>query len=122
VCSLSAGIEVFDLGLQAGSRETEENDAGVSESLLEDQFAEIAVGDDQDPLLFAGDFKDILVGETVREIPRDCLNVVSEILEVRDKSEIGALVEQEFHRAALARPPLAGGFGETSSPVTIAWA
>jgi hypothetical protein len=113
---------VFDLGLQAGSRETEENETSVSQLLLEDQLAEVAIGNDKDPLLFAGDFKDILVGETVREIPRDCLNVVSEILEVRNKSEIGALVEQEFHRTALARPPLAGGFGETSSPVTIAWA
>jgi hypothetical protein len=46
---------------------------------------------------------------------------VSEILQVRDKPEISALVEEEFHRAASARPPL-GGFGETSSPVTIAWA
>ena len=72
------GIEVFDLGLKAGSRETEENDAGVSEFLLEDQFAEIAVGDDQDPLLFAGDCKDILIGKTMRIIARDCLNVVSE--------------------------------------------
>jgi hypothetical protein len=46
---------------------------------------------------------------------------VSEILKVRDKPEISALVEEEFHSAALTRPPL-GGFGETSSPVTIAWA
>jgi hypothetical protein len=73
------GIEMFDLGLQAGSRETEENDAGVSESLLEDKFAEIAVGDDQDPLLFAGDFKDILIGKTVRIVAGDCFDVVSEI-------------------------------------------
>jgi hypothetical protein len=57
---------VFDLGLQAGSRETEENDASVSQSFLEDKFAEIAVGDDQDPLLFAGDRKDILIVKTVR--------------------------------------------------------
>jgi hypothetical protein len=73
------GIEVFDLGLQAGSRQTEENDAAVSESLLEDQFAEVPVGDDQDPLLFAGDCKDILIGKTVRIVAGDCLNVVSEI-------------------------------------------
>ena len=115
------GIEVFDLGLECGSRKPEENDAGVSQFLLEDQLAEVAVGNDQNSLLFPGYFKDVLVGETVGEIPRDCLNVVSEILKVRDKPEISALVEEEFHRVALTRPPL-GGFGETSSPVTIAWA
>ena len=52
-----------------------------------------AVGNDKNSLLFPGYFKDVLVGETVREIPRDCLNVVSEILKVRDKPEISALVE-----------------------------
>jgi hypothetical protein len=87
------GTEVFDLGLQSGSRKPEENDASVRSFLLEDQRAEVAIGDDQDPLLFAGDCKDVFVGETVGEIPRDGLNVVSEILKVRDKPEISALVE-----------------------------
>ena len=61
------GIEVFDLGLETGSRKTEENDAGVGQFLLEDQLAEIAVSNDQDSLLFPGYFKDILIGETVRD-------------------------------------------------------
>jgi hypothetical protein len=65
----------------------------VSQFLLEDQLAEVTVGNDQNSLLFPGYFKDVLVGETVGEIPRDCLNVVSEILKVRDKPEISALVE-----------------------------
>jgi hypothetical protein len=33
---------------------------------LEDKLAEIAVGDDQNPFLFPGDFKDILIGKTRR--------------------------------------------------------
>jgi hypothetical protein len=48
----------------------------VGSFLLEDQFAEIAVGNDQNSLLFPGYLKDVLVGETVGEIPRDCLKVV----------------------------------------------
>jgi hypothetical protein len=36
---------------------------------------------------------------------------MSELAKVRNKSEVGALVEQEFHRAASARPPFRG-FGE----------
>ena len=63
------GIEVFDLGLECSSRKPEENDAGVSQFLLEDQLAEVAVGNDQNSLLFPGYFKDVLVGETVGEIP-----------------------------------------------------
>jgi hypothetical protein len=47
---------------------------------------------------------------------------VAEISKVVDKAEIGALVKQELHTSgASERAPL-GGFGETSSPVTIALA
>src|ERR687895_1054709 len=88
---------------------------------MEDKLAEIAVCDDQNPFLFPGDFKDTLIGKTRRIITRDGLNVMSELAKVRNKSEVGALVEQEFHRAASARPPFRG-FGETSSPVTISLA
>src|SRR5256885_7376043 len=45
-------IEVLDFGLQACSWKPKENDAGVGESLLKDQLAEIGGGDDQNPLLF----------------------------------------------------------------------
>ena len=41
------GIEVFDLGFEIGSRKTEEYDACVSQFLLENEFAEVAVGNDQ---------------------------------------------------------------------------
>jgi hypothetical protein len=41
---------------------------------------------------------------------------------VGNQPKIGALVEQEFHTGVASdRAPL-GGFGETSSPVTIAFA
>src|SRR5207249_2204230 len=83
------------------------------------QIAKIAVGDDQNPALFPGDFKDVLIGETWGIVTRDGLDVMSKLAKVRNKSEVGALVEEEFHRAASARPP-SRGFGETSSPVTSA--
>ena len=41
---LQHGIEVFDLGLQVSSGKAKENDAGMGESLAENQLAEIAVG------------------------------------------------------------------------------
>src|SRR5918999_1476131 len=88
---------------------------------MEDKLAEIAVGDDQNPSLFPSDFKDVFIGKTWGIVTRDDMNVMSELAKVRNKSEVGALVEQEFHRAASARPPF-GGFGETSSPVTISFA
>ena len=74
-----------------GSWEPKENDAGVGESLLEDKLAEIAVGDDQNPLLFPGDFKDVRIGKTRRIVTRDDLNVMSELAKVGNKSEVGAL-------------------------------
>jgi hypothetical protein len=42
-------------------------------------------------------------------------------LQVRDESEVSALVEEKCHRAASGRAPL-GGFGVTSRPVTISLA
>jgi hypothetical protein len=88
---------------------------------LEDKLAEIAVGDDQNPSLFPSDFKDVFIGKTRRIVTRNNVNVISELTKVRNKPEVGALVEQEFHRAASERTPF-GGFGETSSPVTISFA
>src|SRR5918996_4103985 len=88
---------------------------------MKDKLTKITVGDDQNPFLFPGDFKDTLIGKTRGIVTRDGLNVMSELTKVRNKSEVGALVKQEFHRAASARPPFRG-FGETSSPVTRAWA
>jgi hypothetical protein len=63
---------------------------------LEDKLAEIAVCDDQNPFLFPGDFKDDLIGKTRRIVTRDDMNVMSELAKVRNKSEVSALVEEEF--------------------------
>jgi hypothetical protein len=118
---LEYGIEVVDLGVQVGSREPKENDAGVDESLVEDQLAEIAVGDHQHPSLLPGNGQDIRIGKTRRIVARDGLNVVATLAKVGNQSEVGALVEQEVHRAASDRAPF-GGLGETSSPVTRSFA
>jgi hypothetical protein len=47
---------------------------------------------------------------------------VAELAKVSNKPEVGALVEQEFHMGAASEVTPFGGFGETSSPVTIALA
>jgi hypothetical protein len=118
---LEYGIEVFDFRLQGCSGEPKEDDAGVGELLVEDQLAEIAVGNHQHPSLLPGDGQDIRIGKTGRIVVRDSLNVMSELAKVGNQPEVGALVEQEFHSAASDRAPF-GGFGETSSPVTMALA
>jgi hypothetical protein len=47
---------------------------------------------------------------------------VAEASKVVDKAKVGALIKQEFHTSGASdRAPL-GGFGETSSPVTMALA
>jgi hypothetical protein len=40
---------------------------------------------------------------------------------VGNKAKVGALIKEEFHRAASERAPF-GGFGKTSFPVTISFA
>jgi hypothetical protein len=45
------------------------------------ELAEIAVSDEQNPWLFPGDFKNILIAKTMRIVMRDGLNVMSELEE-----------------------------------------
>jgi hypothetical protein len=119
---LQHGIKVFGFGLEARSWKPKEDDAGVDEALMEDQFPEIAVGNEQNALLVPCDRKDILIGKTRRVLARDGRNVMAKFAKVGNQPEISALVEEEFHTGAASdRAPL-GGFGETSSPVTIALA
>jgi hypothetical protein len=47
---------------------------------------------------------------------------VTELAERGDEAEVGALVEQEPHRGGASEATPFGGLGETSSPVTIAFA
>ena len=115
-------IAMVDLDLESGSRKPNEHDAGMSEALVEDQLAEIAVGNQQNPLLLAGNGKDILISQTMRVIARDGRNVVAELAKVGNQSKISALVEQEFHTSGASKTAPFGGFGDTSSPVTIAFA
>jgi hypothetical protein len=116
---LEYGIEVFDFSLKGYSWEPKEDDAGVDKALVEDQLAEIAVGDYQYPSLFPGDRQDVLIGKTRRVVLRDGLNIMAKLAKVRDQPEVGTLVEQEFHRGTSDRAPF-GRLGETSSPVTMA--
>jgi hypothetical protein len=119
---LQHGVEMFDFGLQVSTWESKENDPGVQESLVEDQLAEVAVSNEQNALLVPGYCQDILISKTGRVLAGDSRNVVAKLTKVRDKAEISALVEEEFHTGVASdRAPL-GGFGETSSPVTIAFA
>ena len=100
---------------------SKENDTRMGKFLVKDQLAKIPVGDDQHTRLFPCDGQDILIGKARRIIARDSGNVMAKVTQVRNKAKVSALVEEEFHRAASERTPF-GGLGETSLPVTMAWA
>src|SRR5687767_13167114 len=85
-------IEIFDLGLQGSTWQSKEDDTGMSESLVKDQFAKIAVCNYQNTRFLPGDCKDILIRKTGRIVPRDCRNVMAKGLQMRNKSEISALI------------------------------
>jgi hypothetical protein len=119
---LQYGIEVFDFGLKAGSGESKEKNAGVREALVKDQFAEIPVSNEQNTLLVPGDCQDILIGRAMRVVARDGRNVMAKLTKVGNQPEVGALVEEELHTGVASDRAPFGGFGETSSPVTIAFA
>jgi hypothetical protein len=114
-------IQMLYLRLQLGPGKPEKQDAGVGKALVKDQLTEIAVGNDEDPLLLPGNRQHVLIGKTGRVVSRDGRDVVIVASKVVDKAKIGALVKEEFHTSGAERAPL-GGFGETSSPVTIAFA
>jgi hypothetical protein len=113
---------MLNFDFQLFPRKPEEQHAGVGKALVEDQLAEIAVGNQQNPLFLLGDRQNILIWKTMRVVSRDSRHVVAEVLKVVDETKICALIKQEFHTSgAPVRAPF-GGFGETSSPVTIALA
>jgi hypothetical protein len=114
-------IEVIDFGLQGSSWQPKEYDAFMGAFLVKDQLTEIAVSDNQNPLLFPCDCQGILIGKTMRIIAGDSNDVMFALLKVGNESKVSALVEEEFHRTTSERTPL-GGFGETSLPVTISFA
>ena len=88
---------------------------------MKDQLAEIPVSNDQNPRLLPGNGQDILISKTRRILARDGHNIMAEVAKVRNKAKVGALIKEEFYRAVSERIPF-GGFGETSLPVTMAWA
>jgi hypothetical protein len=60
---------------------------------VEDELTEVTISNDQNPLLFLGDFKHVLIGKTWRIVTRDGGNVMSKLAKVRNKSIVGALIE-----------------------------
>lgn len=115
-------IQVLNFSLQLGPRKPKKQHARVGKPLVENQLAEIAVRNDEDPLLPLGNRQHVLIRQAVRIVARDGCNIVAEASKVGNEAKIGALIKEEFHTSgASERAPL-GGFGETSSPVTIALA
>jgi hypothetical protein len=114
-------VELCDFGFQGSAWKPKEYDACESEALLENQLAKIPVCNKENPLRFPGDCKHVFIGKTRGIIAGDSGNVMSKLVQVGNQSKVSALVEQKFHRAASDRVPF-GGLGETSSPVTIAFA
>jgi hypothetical protein len=91
----------------------------VGKALVEDQLAEIAIGNDQNSLLLPGNCQDILIREAWRVVARDGRHVMSK---VGNEAKVSAVIKQELHPSGASERAPFGGFGETSSPVTIAFA
>jgi hypothetical protein len=70
-------VELFDLNLEGGTGKPEEWDACMGEALLKDQFAEIAVYHNRNPLLVPRHGQHILIGKPRGIIARDGSNVIS---------------------------------------------
>jgi hypothetical protein len=115
-------IQMFNLALQLSPGKPEKQHAGMAKALMEDQLAEIAISNDQNPLLLSRDRQDVLIRKAMRVVSGDGRNVMAEASKVVDKAEISALVKEEFHTSGTSERAPLGGFGETSSPVTIAFA
>ena len=58
---LESLIQMLDLRLQLGPRKPEKQHAGVGKTLVEDQLAEIPVGNDEDPPLLPGNRQHVLI-------------------------------------------------------------
>jgi hypothetical protein len=115
-------IQVLNLGLELCPGKPEKQDAGVSKPLMENQLAEIAVSNDQDPMLLPCELKNVLIRQSMRVIAGDSRNIMAKASKMGDQSKVSALIKEKFHTSgASERAPL-GGLGETSSPVTIALA
>ena len=69
-----------------------------------------------------GSGKNLFISETVRVVPGDSCNIVTELAKMGDQPEVSTLIEQELHRGVASETIPFGGFGETASPVTIAFA
>jgi hypothetical protein len=61
-------IEVFGLRLQLGPGHPKKQHARVCKALIENQLSEIAIGNDEDPLLLTGNRQDVLIRKAVRVI------------------------------------------------------
>lgn len=94
------GVEMSNFFRQACPRQSEKDDTSVAEASLEHQFAEILIGDNEDPFLAASDFQYLLIRKAAGMIARNRSDVVVEVSEVGNKSEVRALVEQKPYASA----------------------
>jgi hypothetical protein len=86
-------IQVLSLGLQLGPRKPEKQDARVRKPLVKDQLSEIAVSNDEDPLLLSGNRQDVLIRQTMRVISGDGRNVVAKASKMVDKASTHDLLK-----------------------------
>jgi hypothetical protein len=88
---------------------------------MKNQLPEIAIGNDQNALLLPGDRKHVLISKAGQEIEGNAGHR-SHVRADGNQPEISALIEEELHRGVASDTAPFGGLGETSSPVTTAFA
>ena len=72
----------WDSSSRKGATRRAGDEAGVGKALLEDKLAEVAIWDNDNPLLVSGDGKYIFIGKPVRIVAGDGANVMAERLQV----------------------------------------
>lgn len=90
--------------------------------LMENQLTEVPVGNHQNALLSRRDGQDISIRKALGVVAGNGGDVVAKAPEVGNEAKVSALVEEEFHTGVTSAAAPFGGLGETSSPVTIAFA
>lgn len=87
-----------------------------------DEFAEVAVGCDQDSAIALRDGENLLVRQTRRVVSADPGCVVAKALEMGSEPGIGALVEDKPHDRAAVGETVALRRGRVGLAATAAWA
>jgi len=90
-------VEPVDLSRYGLVSQPQEDDTGVGELAVVDQFAKVFVIRDDDTLLGVGDRQDLVIFDRKRVVTDNRGNIMTELLQVGGERKVSTLVEQELN-------------------------